>query len=121
MIGIFSSLNLQVRGRFLSGRASDDFEIILFDISKTLWSKDTDETATNPLLSNKKLSGTHSWPFFIGIPEKVQFTAGRTSSSVPGTASHNTPQTFNERTLIAGIRYEVFVHIGRGKFKMDYK
>ena len=79
----------QVRGRFLSGQS--DEELRLFDISDTLWSKDIDGAALAPLLSNKKLSGTHSWPFSVMIPEKVQFKGDNSGGSAQGNIDHNTP------------------------------
>lgn len=97
-----------------------DEELKLFEILNTMWSKDADALATSPIFSNKKkLSGTHSWPFSVTIPEKVRFEGDKFSSSLSG--EHNTPQTFNERALWAGIQYEVILRVGRGKLRNDYK
>lgn len=93
----------------------------IFEMSDTVWSKDADEIATNPLLSNKKLSGAHSWPFTFSLPEQVQFRTSGTTGSVQGTTQHHVPQSFIERTLAGSVQYEIFMHVGRGKFKTDYK
>lgn len=96
-------------------------EVVLFDIPNTMWSKDLAEAATNPSFSHKKLSGTYSWPFSITIPEKVLFAGGSTNRSAPETTDYILPQTYNERILAAGIKYEVILCIGRGKLKTDHK
>ncbi|KAF5326919.1 hypothetical protein D9619_004165 [Psilocybe cf. subviscida] len=120
-----TSVVVSVRGRFLPGRSDSgqsEEELRLFDISNTIWSKDADGAATSPLLSNKKkLSGTHTWPFSVNIPEKVQFITKSSSRGPPGNIEHNLPQTFNDRVVRASIRYEVVLRIGRGKLKTNYK
>ncbi|KAF5327893.1 hypothetical protein D9619_004152 [Psilocybe cf. subviscida] len=116
-----TSVVLSVRGRFLPGHSDNMEEVTLFVISNTMWSKDSAEATTSPSFSQKKLSGTYSWPFSISIPEKVQFAEGSTSRSTPGTTEYILPQTYTERVLAASIKYEVILRIGRGKLKTDYE
>ncbi|KAF5327891.1 hypothetical protein D9619_004151 [Psilocybe cf. subviscida] len=112
---------LSVRGRFLPGHSDAMEQLILFDNTETMWSKDSAETATNPLFSQKKLSGTYSWPFSISIPEKIQFAGGNITRGAPETTEYILPQTYTERVLSASVQYEVILHIGRGKLKTDYE
>ncbi|KAF5326922.1 hypothetical protein D9619_004166 [Psilocybe cf. subviscida] len=115
-----TSVVLSVRGQFSPGHSDSLERLVLFDITKTLWSKDSAEAATDPSFSHHKLSGTHSWPFSISIPERVQ-SVGDGSGSAPGATDHVLPQTYNERILSASIQYQVILHIGRGKFSPDYE
>ncbi|KAF5317715.1 hypothetical protein D9619_012590 [Psilocybe cf. subviscida] len=115
-----TSVVLSVRGGFLPGDSDGTTQLTLFNVSNTLWSKDSAEETRDPLLCHKKLRGTHSWPFSIIIPEKIQLTGGSTTRSAAETTEHFLPQTFMERVFRASIQYKVILHIGRGKFKTDH-
>lgn len=90
----------------------------LFSISDTLWSRDSEDSSAQLEAAHGKLSGTHSWPFSVIIPEKIKFAPDQT---VHDHTEYNTLQTFSERVLTAGISYEVILHVKRGTFENDYE
>lgn len=137
LMTLSSSLFLQVQGQFITGVNPED-QLNFIDISKTLWSQadgaprnaTADHDSSSPPTSEQtppkftgKLQGEFLWPFAIDLPKKVNLSLeGRSDGNGRQAAGpFAPPQTFNERTVRAGIHYEISVRIARGRFKADHR
>ncbi|KAJ7649993.1 hypothetical protein FB45DRAFT_6723 [Roridomyces roridus] len=112
-------VSIAVRGQIVTGPQQ---HLCFLDMSTPLWLKGM------PAAGNGKLSGDHHWPFSISLPGEVTLPCPAASPSWhrhhPETAPKKTyrlPQTFLERTSIATVYYELFVHISRSTFRVDNK
>lgn len=89
------------------------------DQSQTIWSQALGDPKT-PSSDHEvhpytdKLHGQYSWPFKLAIPRQA---TGKTPTGE--TSTYNLPATFSEGGAGVTVRYEMHVHIRRGKLHRD--
>ncbi|KAK7032317.1 hypothetical protein VNI00_013276 [Paramarasmius palmivorus] len=111
------SVKVLLRGAIVTGNEDklDDGSMFL-DVSHILWTKDKDKRRPTTPNSSSRLSGDQHWKFSIPIPKTVTLPAYPGSSN---TMTYQLPHTFLERYTRASIRYDLIVHVARGKFRVD--
>ncbi|KAF9478874.1 hypothetical protein BDN70DRAFT_933059 [Pholiota conissans] len=127
------SVTITVQGQFITGVNPED-QLNFIDITKTLWSQSdgapknatADHDSSSPPTDeqpstkfNGKLQGEYLWPFAIDLPKKVNLSLDGRSDGRQASEPFAPPQTFNERTVRAGIHYEISVRIARGRFRLS--
>ncbi|KAL5486115.1 hypothetical protein ACEPAI_7159 [Sanghuangporus weigelae] len=99
----YKGVTINILGEFTTvGQESIPF----LDLSTNLWS---------PSPSASKLSGSHTWPFSMGLPKEVHVS---TAPKEPG-KNYPLPPTFSERASPAYIDYKIIVTVKRGMLKVN--
>lgn len=84
-------------------------------ISQVLWPpssalQNSSQSTANP----GKLSGEHSWPFSLTLPESCLL-----KSSNGLDQSYSLPASFSERMARVHIQYQIVVTVHRSRFRVD--
>ncbi|KAI0649771.1 hypothetical protein C8Q79DRAFT_940660 [Trametes meyenii] len=106
------SVSVQVLGQMTSS-ATDVLTFI--QLSEVLWtSPATLDSASSRGSTTGKLSGEHSWPFSLLLPDQCQL-----KSSNGTTQFYPLPASFSERMARVHIQYQIVVTIHQSRFRVD--
>ncbi|KAF9267952.1 hypothetical protein L218DRAFT_654615 [Marasmius fiardii PR-910] len=100
-----NSVKVIIRGDLFSGYNAEE-RITFMESTQTLWSKET----------GGRLLGHHQWPFTYSLPKTVTISD---CSPVTDRGEFSLPPTVVERYTRASVRYDLIVHVARGKFRPD--
>ncbi|KAI0672161.1 hypothetical protein C8Q78DRAFT_730210 [Trametes maxima] len=106
------SVSVQVLGQMTSS-ATDVLTFV--QLSELLWTHTAAPESTSSRSSTTgKLSGEHSWPFSLLLPDQCQL------KSPNGTPQfYPLPASFSERMARVHIQYQIVVTIHRSRFRVD--
>jgi hypothetical protein len=105
---------MQAEGRIIT--SVDDYDSHVFlNLSQIIWSRPVGKSRS-PTASKtatpymEKLHGHYSWPFTLTLPHEMTLSSNSTEAFC-------LPQTFLERNMKVSVKYDIYVHIRRRKFR----
>ncbi|KAG5648706.1 hypothetical protein DXG03_000053 [Asterophora parasitica] len=114
------TVEIQVRGRIITGGTTNEGSQTFLNHTHTLWSKAHGDprhasSTKNDKVERKVAPGVYTWDFSFPSPEMIDSIV----DPDPITKAYTTTQSFMEQSTPVTVHYELELRVGRGTLRAD--